>query len=306
MWFKNLQLYRLPAPWNISRETLNAQLEGGRFHPCASQEPLSRGWVAPRAEDGEALVHSVGGQWLLTLAVEQRLLPSSVVNQEVSERAEKLALEQGYPPGRKARRDMKERVTEEFLPRAFTRRRTTAVWIDPRNGWLGVDAPSLIKAEEALEHLRQCLDDLPLTLVQTQQSPVSVMADCLVSGDAPAGFTVDRDCELKSVDEEKAAVRYVHHPLEGDHIGEEIRAHISNGKFPTRLALTWDNRISFVLTEKGEIKRLAFLDVLKENVEQGVENAEELFEAEFALMSGEFVRFIPALLEALGGERSAE
>lgn len=295
MWFRNLQLYSLPVPWSLTLPDLEEQLARGSFHPCGSQDHQSRGWVPPR---NGTLVHSIGGQWLLSLMVEQRLLPSSVVNQEVMERAEKMAAEQGYPPGRKALRELKDRVTEELLPRAFLKRSKTPVWIDPKNGWLGVDSSSQVKAEEALEHLRKTLDDLPLTLIRTQRSPVSTMADWLAGGEAPAGFTLDRDCELKSVDEEKASVRYVRHSLEGD----EIKAHLVAGKLPTRLALTWDDRISFILTEKGEIKRLAFLDVLKESVEQGTENADETFDAEFAMMAGEFNRLIPALLEALGGE----
>jgi recombination associated protein RdgC len=299
MWFRNLQLYRLPAPWRIDLARLVEQLGRGPFHPCGSQEVMTRGWVPPR--DGE-LVHSVGGQWLLMLASEQRLLPAAVVNQEVRERAARLAAEQGFPPGRKALREMKERVFEEFLPRAFTRRRQTPVWIDPQNGWLGIDAPSRVKAEEALEQLHHCLDELPLGLVQTQRSPAAAMADWLAGGLAPAGFSVDRDCELKAVDEERAVVRYLRHPLEG----EEIRAHLAAGKQPTRLALTWEDRISFVLTEKGEIKRLAFLDVLQEEAEQGAAHAEEIFDAEFALMTGEFARFIPALIAALGGEQVAD
>lgn len=299
MWFKNLQLYRLPAPWELTLARLTEQLARGVFRPCASQDSMTRGWVPPR--DGE-LVHSVGGQWLLMLCVEQRLLPAAVVQQEVHARAAQLAAAQGYPPGRKALRELKEQVTQELLPRAFTRRRKTPVWIDPVRGWLGVDAASLMKAEEALEHLRQCLDAFPLALVQTQMSPSAAMADWLASGMAPAGFCIDRDCELKAVDEAKATVRYVRHPL-GDEVHAEIKAHLAAGKQPTRLALTWADKISFVLTEKGEIKRLAFLDVLKENAEQGAENAEEIFDAEFALMTGEFAHFIPALLDALGGER---
>ncbi len=298
MWFKNLQLYRLPAPWKLELATLIEQLGRGAFRPCGSQDPMSRGWVPPR--DGE-LVHAIGGQWLLMLCVEQRLLPAAVINEEVRERAEKITAEQGYPPGRKALRDLKDRVTEELLPRAFTRRRKTPVWIDPIHGWLGVDAASLAKAEEALEHLRQCLDALPLALVQTRMSPTSAMADWLASGEAPAGFTVDRDCELKAMDDEKATVRYVRHPL-GEEMEAEIKAHLAAGKLPTRLALTWDDRISFVLTDKGEIKRLAFLDVVKESAHDGIDNAEEIFDAEFALMTGELTRFIPALVEALGGE----
>jgi recombination associated protein RdgC len=301
MWFKNLQVYRLPTPWAVDLAKLDEQLARGEFTRCPSNQPMSRGWVSPR-KDG-ALVYSLAGQWLLALAVEQRLLPSSVVNDEAKERAELLTEQQGYPPGRKQMKELKERVTEELMPRAFTRKRTTFVWIDPQHGWLVVDAGSPAKAEEVIEHLRHCLDDLPLQMLHTQLSPQSAMAGWLAGGDAPAGFTVDRDCELKSVAEEKAAVRYVRHPLEGEGIAEQIKAHLVAGKLPTRLALTWDERISFVLTEKLEVKRLAFLDVLKEEAEKSAEHADEQFDADFALMTGELVRFLPQLIDALGGEQ---
>ena len=296
MWFRNLQLYRLPTPWAIDLASLEEQVARGPFVKCPSNQPLSRGWVSPR-RDG-ALVFALDRQWLLALAVEQRLLPASVVIEEVRERAEAIEAQQGYAPGRKQLKELRERVTEELMPRAFTRRRSTFVWIDPQNGWLCVDASSPARAEEVIEHLRHCLDEFPLALLHTQVSPASAMADWLAGGDAPAGFTIDRDCELKASGDEKSAVRYVRHPLEGD----EIKAHLASGKVPTRLALTWDDRISFVLTERLEIKRLAFLDLLKEQAEKSAEHADEQFDADFALMTGELSRFLPQLVEALGGE----
>ena len=299
MWFKNLQIYRLPAPWAIDLAKLDEQLARGGFAKCASHEPMSRGWVAPR-KDG-ALIYANNRQWLLSLATEQRLLPSSVVNDEVRERAEVLTETQGYAPGRKQLRELKERVTEELMPRAFTRKRSTFVWIDPQNGWFIVDAGTQGKAEEVVEHLRFCLDELPLKLLHTQLSPQSAMADWLAGGEAPAGFTIDRDCELKAVGAEKSAVRYVRHPL-NDEVSAEIKAHLAAGKLPTKLALTWDDRISFVLGEKMEVKRLAFLDLLKEAAEKSAEHADEQFDADFALMTGELSRFLPQLVEALGGE----
>lgn len=297
--FKNLQIYRLPAPWGIDLAKLEEQLARGTFARCASHEPMSRGWVSPR-KDG-ALIHSCNRQWLIALAVEQRLLPSSVVNEEVKERAEKLTEQQGYAPGRKALRELKERVTEELMPRAFTKKRTAFVWIDPVNGWFVVDAGSQAKAEEAIEHLRHCLDEFPLKPLHTQLSPQSAMADWLAGGGAPDGFTIDRDCDLKSVSEEKAAVRYVRHAL-GDEVSGEIKAHLAAGKLPTKLALTWDDRISFVLTEKLEVKRLTFLDILKEQAEKAAEHADEQFDADFALITGELQRMLPAVIGALGGE----
>ncbi len=300
MWFRNLQLFRLPVPWQITLEQLEHQLQRGVFQRCPSNELTSRGWVSPRG-DGP-LAYAQNRQWLLCLCVEQRLLPAAVINEVTAERAAELTAQSGFPPGRKQMRELRERVTEELLPKAFTRKRTTRVWIDPQQGWLGIDAASPAKAEEVLEHLRWSLDEFPLELLHTHRSPTAAMADWLASGEAPARFSIDRDCELKSASEEKAAVRYVRHSLEG----EEIRAHLAAGKMPTRLALTWNDRISFVLTDKLEIKRLAFLDLLKEEAEQNGDHAEEQFDADFALMSGEFGRFLPELIEALGGEAVAE
>jgi len=124
------------------------------------------------------------------------------------------------------------------------------------------------------------------------------MTGWLAANEAPAGFTIDRDCELRAPGEEKATIRYVRHPLEA----EEIRGHIAAGKQATRLAMTWNDKISFVLHENLQVKRLAFLDILKEEAEQQAETADEQFDADFAIMAGELSRFLPCLIEVLGGE----
>lgn len=296
MWFKNLQIYRLPEGWNIQPEALEEQLGRNRFQRCGNQDMQSRGWTPPAGE--ESLVHVQGSHFLISLGVEQKILPAAVINQEAEERAEEISAQQGYPVGRKQLKELKERVKEELLPRAFRKRRRSNVWIDAAGGWLVVDAASGPKADEVLEVLGKTLDEFPVTRLHTEISPTAAMTDWLASNEAPGGFTVDRDCELKSPAEEKATVRYVRHSLEGD----EVRQHLVDGKVPTRLALTWNDRISFVLTEKLEVKRLAFLDVIKEEAERQAENAAEQFDADMALMTGELSRFIPDLVQALGGE----
>lgn len=300
MWFKNAQVYRLKTPFNLTKEALVQQLARGGFFRCPSNQPMSRGWASPRG-DGD-LVYAQNRQWLIRLQIEERVMPAGAVNDAVTERALAIADQQGYPPGRKQLKEIKERVVEELLPRAMTKKRSTFAWIDPENGWFVVDAGSTAKAEEVIEHLRRCLDELPLAMLHTTLSPTSAMADWLAGCEAPPGFTVDRDCELKSLAEEKAAVRYVRHPLSDAGYAEEIKAHLAAGKLPTRLALTWDDRISFVLTEKLEVKRMAFLDLLKEQAEENAKRADEQFDADFALMTGELQRFLPQLVDALGGE----
>lgn len=198
-------------------------------------------------------------------------------------------------------RELYERVLEELLPRALTQRRTTWAWIDPQRGWLVVDAGSDSRADEFIETLLATVDDLAPRPLQTQLSPSAAMTAWLAEGRAPAGFSFDSDLELRSASQSHAAIRYIHHDLGGP----EIAAHIAAGKFVTRLGLTWNEKISFVLTDKLQIKRLAFLDILKEQAEKSAENADAQFDADFALMTGELVQMFDDLVAALGGFRES-
>ena len=294
MWFKNLQLYRLPKNWADNTGKLEEQLSTLTLQPCSACDLQSIGWIAPR--DGGPLVHSVNRQWLLALGIEQKLLPASVVKQCANDKAKEIEENEGRRVGRKEMRDLREAMTIELLPRAFVRRRTTFGWIDPVNGWLAIDAASPAKAEEFLEHLRKSVDQLPAKLLQVTQSPSSAMTGWVAEGEAPSHFTLDQDLELRSA--EKATVRYVKHTLEG----EEIRQHIADGKVVTRLAMTWGDRISFLLNENLQIKRLSFLDLLKEQADSQAENEDERFDIDFTLMTGEVAQLLNDLLEALGGE----
>ena len=296
MWFKNLQIYRLPAEWAVDIQRLEEQLASHALPGCGNMDMQSLGWVSPRGD--ERFLHALNQQVLLAFGQEQKLLPAAIVNQFAKDRAADISAQEGRPVGRKELRELRERITDELLPRAFVRRRVTWAWIDPVHGWLVVDAAAKTKAEELLGHLIKSVDELPARLVKTQMSPGAAMTTWLSEGEAPAGFTLDRDLELRAPGDERATVRYVRHALEG----EEIREHIAEGKSATRLGMTWNDRISFVLTEDLQIKRLAFLDILKEEAEGQAETDEERFDIDFALMSGELAKLLAALVEALGGE----
>ncbi|WP_348692453.1 recombination-associated protein RdgC [Duganella fentianensis] len=298
MWFKNLQIYRLPAPWAFTPEQLEEALAPHSFTPASSNELLRQGWDRPRPNGG--LVHVVNKQMLILLGTEKKLLPNTVINQVAKTRAAELEEAQGFAPGKKAMKELKERVADELLPRAFSIRSNVWTWIDPVNGWLVVDAASPAKADEVIKLLLKAVDKLPLESLRVQRSPVGVMTEWLQADDAPAGFTVDMDTELRATGESKAAVRYVRHTLEP----EEIRRHIAAGKQCTRLAMTWDSKISFVLTESLAIKAVKALDVISEK-ESSTKNDEERFDGDFMLMTGELAKLMADVVEALGGEAKA-
>ncbi len=299
-WFKSMQAYRLTAPFTLSPDALEDKLKAMAFAPCGDADMTSRGWIPPR--DNSKLVHSVNRQILIALGAEKKLLPASVIKAVTSERAAELEEQQGFKPGRKQMKELKEQVTDELIPRAFSTRRVTHVWIDPVNGWLVVDAASASKADEVFTLLLKSLDTLPFATLRTVRSPVSAMTEWLAADEAPAGFTVDQDTELQSRGDGKATVKYVRHTLEV----EDVRRHIAAGKQATKLALTWADQVSFVLTDNLTIKRIAPLDVLKENTDSKTMDVDERFDTDFTLMTGELAKLLADLVDALGGEGAPE
>ncbi|AIP33365.1 exonuclease, RdgC family protein [Paraburkholderia xenovorans LB400] len=270
------------------------------FAPGNSVEMQSHGWASPRENDsGDSLVYSLNGQMLLVFRAEKKLLPASVVTQVTRARALELEEQQGFKPGRKQMRELKEQVTDELLPRAFSIRRDTRVWIDCRNGWLVIDAASQAVADEVRGLLVKSIDQLPLGTVRVTHSPVAAMTGWLLAGEGPAGFTLDQDTELRSPAEGNATVRYVGHTLDA----EDMRRHIEAGKQCMRLAMTWNDRVSFVLTPSLTIKRITPLDVLKEASDPTAQNDDERFDSDVTLMTAELDRMLCDLLDALGGEQ---
>jgi recombination associated protein RdgC len=173
------------------------------------------------------------------------------------------------------------------------------VWIDTANGWLVIDAASQAVADDIRGLLVKSIDPLPMTNVHVAHSPVAAMTEWLLSGEAPGGFTVDQDAELRSTGEGGATVRYVGHALEAD----DMRRHIEAGKQCMRLAMTWDDRVSFVLTPSLLIKRVTPLDVIKEAEDPTAQNDDERFDSDVALMTGELTRMLTDLVDSLGGDQ---
>ena len=295
MWFKNMRIFRLPARWAMSSLELENCIEQQAFQPCTSLEMTSKGWIAPR--DGR-LVYVVNQQMLLTLQTEKKLLPKSVITRFTKEKAAAIEEEQGFAPGRKQLKDLQEAVIDELMPRAFPVTSHVNVWIDPVHGWLAIDTTSDSKVDEVIKLLMTAIEQFPLQYLRTNVSPLSAMTDWIVADDAPAGFMIDMDSELRTTSEGKATVRYVNHTLDAD----DMRRHITSGKQCTRLAMTWNDRVSFVLTEGLTIKRIAALDVLKEEKNIVDKNDDDRFDADFVMMTGELNKLLTDVVDALGGE----
>jgi recombination associated protein RdgC len=292
--FKNVMVYRLAPTWSATLEQIEEALDKARFVPCGATQEKSIGWTEPRGQAHASLAEAVAGHYLLKLMIETKAVPAAVLKRKAQERAAQIEAATGRKPGKKETKELREELKQTLLPMAFTKQSSVMVWIDPQARLLVVDAGSQGKADEVTTCLVKSLDGLALELLQTTTSASVAMSEWLTSGEAPQGFSIDRECELKSTDEEKSVVKYARHPLDI----EEVRQHIAAGKQPTKLALTWNDRMSFLLTENFQIKKLNFLDVVFE----GTAKDDEGFDTDAAIATGEMSGMLPELLLALGGE----
>jgi len=292
-------MYRMLSPWTTTQAQLEEALARARFAPCAAAQEKSVGWVEPRGQAHGALVEVVDGQWLLEQALESKSVPASVVKRRLEDRVAQIEAASGRKPGKKERRDLADDIRQMLLPQAFSKQASTLVWIDPKAARVLLDAGSQARADEAMTALVNAIEGLVVQPVDSTTAPATAMAHWLSSQDAPAGFSIDRECELKAPDESRAVVRYTRHALDI----EEVRQHIAQGKMPTRLAMTWNDRISFVLTEALQLRKLALLDhVLEDRPQAAGDRQEDDFDTDVALVTGELRRLLPDLLAALDGE----
>lgn len=295
--FKNIIVYRIDPTWSKTTAQIEAGLSQMRFRDCGATQEKSVGWSEPRGEKHGMLVESVGGHLIMRLTMESKVLPSSVVKRRADEKIEQIEESTGRKVSRMEKKDIREETLLDLLPKAFTRISNTVVWIDPTERLLVIDASGQTKADEVVAVLLRSLDSLVITPVQTNASPATQMAAWLMSHEAPGRFDVDRECELKATDDSQAVVRYSKHTLNN----EEVRKHLQNNKMPTRLALTWNDRVSFVLNDEAQIKKIKFLDGVFDASDNAAPD-EDRFDADVAIVTGELGKLIPEMIDALGGE----
>ena len=291
--FKNAIFYRIEIPLPTSTD-MNDALAKQSFQSCSATQEKSIGWVPPRAEHG-LFLESIGGHWIAKLQIETKAVPAQVLERKVNEMAKRIEESTGRKPGKKGRKEIKDEAKLELLPHAFPKRTACWVWIDPKASTLLIDTSSQSRADDVVNALVEAIPGLVIRWPSTVQTPSNAMAQWLVDQEPPAQFSIGRECELQAIDESKAVVKYGRHPLEI----AEVQEHIKQGKWPTKLSLTWDARVEFVLTEGMQLRKLTLLDVVAESKDA------EGFDADVAIFTGEMSKLLPDLMVALGGQAEA-
>ena len=298
LWFRNIQIYRLAADHTLSADAINTALTKRPFVPCSSRDAMQQGWIAPAAHSPDVLAYAWQNAVLVSLQHEEKILPGAVVKRETEKWAAMLERAENRQVGKREKKEIREQVIDKLLERAFTRQSITRALIDLQQGLVLVDASSAGKAEMFLSLLRESLGSLPTRLVQTQTTPQTAMTLWLESADAGV-FDLAQECALAFPGDDGAKAKLTRQPMSGD----EVQQHLAAGKLVTQLALSYQDRVAFVLTDKLELKRVTMMDTLEEELKDtDAADREALFNTGLTLLLGETRVLVPALFDALSGE----
>ncbi|PKG48983.1 recombination-associated protein RdgC [Halomonas sp. MES3-P3E] len=305
MWFKHLHLYRLHDAPELSSDALASALQEHAAKPLGNADARRLGWTAPAGRmGGGQLVHEIQSHRLLSALRQERLLPASVVKEEVDELVADIEASESRKVTRKEKTAFKEQVTENLLPRAFVRSQKVDLWWDTKGQMIGINASSRTRAEDILDLLRETLGSLKVTPLSSQTLPIRAMTTWL--GDVasrPADLQLGDQVELKAKGDD-GVLRARQVDLDSD----EIQQLLESGRQASKLAVSLEGRLSFVLHDDLALKSLRFGDALIEEADHADDGDDALarLETDFILMAQALSTDIPRLIEWLGGETQRE
>ena len=262
---------------NISNELLQKII----FKPCGSIDTVKGGFISP-VDNPDELMLNVQGQILLKYKTEQKILPDPVIKQANIEKIDKQeqALSRKLSKAEKA--SLKDEVLIELIPRAFSKYNYYWLWIDTENKRIIVDCNSFKQAEDILAMLRKELGALALTPLSIDKSLEQVMTTWVKEKLKFPPFILGDQAELKDLLGGNGIINCKNQEITSD----EMRVHFDSGKWITKLKISDERGVNFIVYSDLTFKRIKFdASILDENEDIGSEEFDKRLEADFFLMS---------------------
>lgn len=290
MFFRNLTFFRFPLTTKL--EELDNGLDEARLKPVGVLELSSHGFVSPYGRDAEVLAARQGDALWLTVGSEDRLLPSAVVNDMLARKLEEIEQKEGRKPGGRTRKRLKDELITELLPRAFIKPGRTDALLDLQHGIVAIDTSSRKSGEHVCSEIRRALGSFPALPLNAEVAPRSILTSWVAGEALPDGLTIGDECELRDPADQGGVVKVQRMELDND----EIAKHLQSGKQVTRLALSLDDHISFVIGEDLVVRKFKLLDSAVDQLDSADNDDRRAeLDARFALMAGEVKRLFSVL-----------
>lgn len=262
-------------------EIMAAEAESVGFVPVIGQH----GSNALTFEANESLV-------LFKLRIDTKKVPPSAVNNEVKKRAEEIENREGYKPGRKQLREIKEQVQDEMILKALAQTVLIDGWFDFNNMLLVITESSGSKCDRVHGALLKAVDGLKPRFLRSAHNPSNIMTLWISGADEPPEtITVDDKAKFAFPEGGKASLSAL------NLTDERIAQLTSMGGKVVELGITIKDRWSVVVTEMLVVKKITHVDIESEFGEA----SEEAWMAEATINADSAQKVHDALIDAFGG-----
>jgi len=303
MWFKQVQLFQLDDSINyVFLEGLEENLQALAFRACMPSMPHSMGWVAPVESDeaegeeecADPLVRTINGYSMLCLQIEEKILPAAVIRQELDDTIKQIEAAEGRKLGAKHKFSLKEEVTMTLLPRAFSKLNRLYAYIDIKNHWLVLGTANAKKAEQFLSIFKKSVTESIYPIKVKNLS--ATMTNWLKHQDYPSHFAVEKACVLQDPKQENRVIRCKQQDL----FVTGIQSLIKDGCEAMQLAMSWQDRVNFVLSHDFSLNGIQFQDeLLAEAKDRESESRRQQFDVDFLIMTETFTALLKDLTSLL-------
>ena len=297
MLFKNLSIYRITKDMSEVQVKLEEVLSDGAFESCLSSQAVSRGWCQPLGKRSEMFTHTVSHCTMISQRTEEKIMPAAAINAKLEDKVELIEISEGRKLSRKEKSSLKEEIVFDLMPKALSKYTRLYAYFDFKNNWFVVDSSSWSKADEIVNHVREMLGSFPVIPLTVNQLPSISMTNWHLNSESPDGFKFGSECYLHDPAEHANKASFSSHDILGDEVIELLRG----GMIVKELSFVFKQNSSFVMTDKLGFKKLKFTDLVCEQAETA-EDAKELFDIEFSILTGEVEDMVLNILKAFGGQ----
>ncbi len=246
MLFKKIAVFQLAPSFAPSPIDLEEKLASRALQKVNKSQASTVG--AMPVHEGRYLIHEQGYS-LWHLGTESWILPSSVVNEFVDEQCKEFEKRNGFPAGRKVKRDMKDEALMTLRAKSFTRKKFTRCVIDHGRRRLYVEASSWNSADEPVSFLRELLESLPALGLMPVKRLSETLTGWVVEQNAPPKFSLFQSFEIRSASDGPKISYSTYAENSAD-----VQKHLADGMKVSRVALRWGEDISFTASDSGFLK----------------------------------------------------
>lgn len=299
MQFKNLTLLHTSGLNLKQLEQLEEQLATKQFTPCAPSEIRSEGFS--KLTNNDQFTYLADCRALANYTIETKSVPASALKQAFTERCNEVANQQGFFPGIKAQKQLREEVLDGLLTNALPSRKVIPITFNYSMQAILIDTASPSVADAIVSALIKATE-IKFGYLRTEQDVSAEMTARLVEEDSGnlLSFILNDAAETESRDEKATVVRYKNLNLE---TGEVTKTLTDGSRRVTKLALQWDGLVSFTLTEDLQLKGIKYLDAFKNEIKS---ETPEDFGSTFYLYMTTIEKMLAALVSDLDGVKEVK